>query len=59
MKFFKNQFALDFDQPLWKNDSELSLAEMRKLKPEEYVELVKKDFKYWRTEAKLTISTDS
>src|SRR5574341_1238754 len=23
MKFFKNQYALDFDQPTWKNDSEL------------------------------------
>lgn len=23
MKFFKNQYTLDFDQPIWKNDSEL------------------------------------
>jgi HEPN domain-containing protein/predicted nucleotidyltransferase len=33
------------------NTGRFSLAEMRELKPEEYVELVKKDFKYWRREA--------
>jgi len=33
------------------NTGRFSLAEMRKLEPEEYVELVKKDFKYWRREA--------
>jgi IS5 family transposase len=27
MKFFKNQYALDFEQPIWKNDSELFLMD--------------------------------
>jgi len=33
------------------NTGRFSLAEMRRLEPEEYVELVKKDFKYWREAA--------
>jgi predicted nucleotidyltransferase len=33
------------------NTGRFSLAEMRELEPEEYVELVKNDFKYWRAEA--------
>jgi len=35
------------------NTGRFSLAEMRKLEPEEYVALVKKDFKYWREEAEV------
>jgi len=33
------------------NTGRFSLAEMRKLEPEEYVELVKDDFDYWRKKA--------
>jgi len=46
--FFKE--IVDRGQLLY-NTGRFSLAEMRKLEPEEYVELVKKDFKYWRKEA--------
>jgi len=46
--FFKE--IVDRGQLLY-NTGRFSLAEMRKLEPEEYVELVKKDFKYWRREA--------
>jgi len=46
--FFKE--IVDKGQLLY-NTGRFSLAEMRKLEPEEYVELVKKDFKYWREEA--------
>jgi len=46
--FFKE--IVDRGQLLY-NTGRFSLAEMRKLEPEEYVELVKKDFKYWRAEA--------
>jgi len=46
--FFKE--IVDRGQLLY-NTGRFSLAEMRKLEPEEYVELVKKDFKYWREEA--------
>jgi len=33
------------------NTGRFSLAEMRKLEPEEYIELVKNDFDYWRKKA--------
>jgi len=46
--FFKD--IVDKGQLIY-NTGRFSLAEMRKLEPEEYVELVKKDFKYWRAEA--------
>jgi HEPN domain-containing protein len=46
--FFKE--IVDRGQLLY-NTGRFSLAEMRELEPEEYVELVKKDFKYWREEA--------
>jgi len=46
--FFKE--IVDRGQLLY-NTGRFSLAEMRRLEPEEYVELVKKDFKYWRAEA--------
>ncbi|MGI0014549.1 MAG: nucleotidyltransferase domain-containing protein [Nitrososphaera sp.] len=46
--FFKD--IVDRGQLIY-NTGRFSLAEMRKLEPEEYVELVKKDFKYWREEA--------
>jgi len=46
--FFKE--IVDKGQLLY-NTGRFSLAEMRKLEPEEYVELVKKDFKYWREAA--------
>jgi len=46
--FFKD--IVDKGQLIY-NTGWFSLAEMRKLEPEEYVELVKKDFKYWREEA--------
>jgi len=48
--FFKE--IVDRGQLLY-NTGRFSLAEMRKLEPEEYVELVKKDFKYWRAEAEV------
>ena len=43
--FFKE--IVDRGQLLY-NTGRFSLAEMRRLEPEEYVELVKKDFNYWR-----------
>jgi len=46
--FFKD--IVDRGQLIY-NTGRFSLAEMRELEPEEYVELVKKDFKYWREEA--------
>ncbi|MCI0698889.1 HEPN domain-containing protein [candidate division KSB1 bacterium] len=46
--FFKD--IVDRGQLIY-NTGRFSLAEMRKLEPEEYVDLVKKDFKYWREEA--------
>jgi HEPN domain-containing protein len=46
--FFKD--IVDRGQLIY-NTGRFSLAEMRKLEPEEYIELVKKDFKYWREEA--------
>ncbi|MGI0010737.1 MAG: HEPN domain-containing protein, partial [Nitrosopumilaceae archaeon] len=46
--FFKD--IVDRGQLIY-NTGRFSLAEMRKLEPEEYVELIKKDFKYWREEA--------
>jgi predicted nucleotidyltransferase len=46
--FFKE--IVDRGQLIY-NTGWFSLAEMRKLEPEEYVELVKKDFNYWRAEA--------
>ena len=46
--FFKE--IVDRGQLLY-NTGRFSLAEMRELEPEEYVELVKKDFKYWREAA--------
>jgi len=48
--FFKD--IVDRGQLIY-NTGRFSLAEMRKLEPEEYVELLKKDFKYWRTEAEV------
>lgn len=45
--FFKD--IVDRGQLIY-NTGRFSLAEMRELEPEEYVELVKKDFKYWREE---------
>jgi predicted nucleotidyltransferase len=45
--FFKE--IVDRGQLIY-NTGWFSLAEMRKLEPEEYVELVKKDLKYWRDE---------
>ncbi|MCI0616937.1 HEPN domain-containing protein [bacterium] len=46
--FFKD--IVDRGQLIY-NTGRFSLAEMRELEPEEYVELVKKDFNYWREEA--------
>lgn len=46
--FFKE--IVDRGQLLY-NTGRFSLAEMRKLEPEEYVELVKDDFDYWRKKA--------
>ncbi|MCI0694642.1 HEPN domain-containing protein [candidate division KSB1 bacterium] len=46
--FFKD--IVDRGQLIY-NTGRFSLMEMRELEPEEYVELVKKDFKYWREEA--------
>ncbi|MCI0618343.1 HEPN domain-containing protein [bacterium] len=46
--FFKD--IVDRGQLIY-NTGRFSLAEMRKLEPEEYIALVKKDFKYWREEA--------
>jgi predicted nucleotidyltransferase len=46
--FFKD--IVDKGQLIY-NTGRFSLAKMRKLEPEEYVELVKNDFKYWRAEA--------
>jgi predicted nucleotidyltransferase len=46
--FFKD--IVDKGQLIY-NTGWFSLAKMRKLEPEEYAELVKKDFKYWRREA--------
>jgi len=46
--FFKD--IVDRGQLIY-NTGRFSLAKMRKLEPEEYVELLKKDFKYWREEA--------
>ncbi len=46
--FFKE--IVDRGQLLY-NTGRFSLAEMRELEPEEYVEFVKKDFKYWREAA--------
>jgi len=48
--FFKE--IVDRGQLLY-NTGRFSLAEMRKLEPEEYVALVKKDFKYWREEVEV------
>jgi predicted nucleotidyltransferase len=48
--FFKD--IVDRGQLIY-NTGRFSLAEMRELEPEEYVELVKKDFKYWREEAEV------
>jgi len=46
--FFKD--IVDKGQLIY-NTGWFSLAKMRKLEPEEYVELIKKDFEYWREEA--------
>jgi len=48
--FFKD--IVDRGQLIY-NTGRFSLAEMRKLEPEEYVELVKKDFEYWREEGEV------